>query len=153
MITRTEPITLMASGAFSIYSKIKPLYAASNKITLQELLQGCDLPFLASSLIYGETDKGVTETLEDFIIQSNMPQTYIKSIGISFGNRPIIHLKVKTLYVKRDTLYMDVIEGGRECRREGGQLITNADYPIGLDDYQVSNISRLELEGGLHWKQ
>ena len=152
-ITRTEPITLMASGSYSIYSKIKPLYAASSKTSLQEVLRGCDMTFPISSSLLGETDDGLLITLEEFLIHSNMPLTYIKTITIGFSNDLPSKLKVRTLYVKSDVLYMEVLDGGKECKREGNQLITRPAYSLGLDDYQVSNISSLELEGGLRWKQ
>jgi hypothetical protein len=153
MLSRTEAITLTAQGIISPYSKLRPLYAGSHKRTLQEVLHGAGLTFSVSSSLIGESNLGDPMTLEEFLIRSNITQPATKSISLSIGNRAALSLQVTDLYVKEDILFMRVVGGGRECKREGPLLITSPSYPIGLEDHHVRSITKLELEGGLSWKQ
>jgi hypothetical protein len=153
MLSRTEAITLTAQGVLSPYSKIRPLYASSHKKTLQEVLHGAGLTFPISSSLIGEDNLGQPMTLEEFLITSNISQPSTKTIHLHIGDRTSLELQVTEIYVRQDTLFMNVIGGGRECKKENGVLITNPSYPIGLIDHHVRTISQLDLPGGLSWKQ
>lgn len=153
MLSRTESITLTAQGLISPYSKIRPLYAGSHKRTLQEVLHAAGLSFSVGSSLIGEDSLGDPMTLEEFLIRSNISQPANKSISITISNKLSTSLQVTDLYVRHDVLFMRVVGGGRECKKERGVLITSPDYPIGLEDHHVRTIDRLELERGLLWKQ
>jgi len=151
-LPRLNPINLMASGNYSIYSKVNPLYGGKDPISLQEVLSKANLAYPITSTQLGLSNDGEYITLEAFLIEASLPLVSTKTISITlFRDEPIL-LTTTYLRVSNDVLSMNVLSSNRDCRFINNQLYTRTPLAIGMTEYPVSSITYIELGEGLWWR-
>lgn len=151
-LPRLEPINLMASNTYSNSSKINPLYGGKDKLSLQEVLYQVDLPYPVSSTQLGIDNQGRYITLEGFLVEAALPLVVVKSIELTIGKDEPLLIVANNIKASNDTLYLNILSGGRECRLINDQLYTRSALVPGLSEYPVSIITYLKLEEGLWWQ-